>query len=246
MAKPLHPYISASSSECSIKILNPIATRVRETLKTHNIPFKANDNIAHGLKLAQVNKEDLIKEVEGAFQAVLHNLCIDYDNDHNSKETAKRYAKMVINETFAGRFDEAPNITVFPNVSNNDQLIIVRDIKIESVCSHHHQNISGVCHIAVLPDPEGNVMGLSKYARIAHWIARRPQIQEELNVGIAEALQEMLQPRGVAVIINAKHYCMACRGVEEPNSTTITSHITGAFRDNPALRAELYSLLNMG
>lgn len=225
---------------------NTTADKIRQYLVQNKIPFKANDNISGALKVLGVSKDQLIDEVESAFKQVLHNLVIDYDNDHNSKDTARRYAKMVVNETFSGRYDEMPDITTFPNVTAADQIILVRDIQIESVCAHHHQNISGRCHIAILPSADGGeVMGLSKYARLARWVARRPQIQEELTVNIANCLAETLQPRGVAVILDCVHYCMKCRGVMEPNSSTLTSHIWGEFRHNPMLRSEMYSLLNL-
>ena len=122
---------------------------------------------------------------------------------------------------------------------------MVDNIRIESVCAHHHQNIRGVCHIAILPDEEGSVMGLSKYSRIASWIARRPQIQEELTVEIANTLDHILQPRGVAVVVNADHQCMQCRGVMEPNAKTTTSHLIGEFLNNPTLRQEFYNILQL-
>lgn len=211
----------------------------------HNIPYKANDNISVALEALNIKKEKLIAEVERSFQRVLTNLVIDTENDHNSKETAHRYAKMLINETFAGRYDAQPKITVFPNVKRISQLIVVDNIRIESVCAHHHQNIRGVCHIAILPDEEGSVMGLSKYSRIASWIARRPQIQEELTVEIANTLNHILQPRGVAVVVNADHQCMLCRGVMEPNAKTTTSHLIGEFLNNPTLRQEFYNILQL-
>lgn len=219
--------------------------KITKYCQQNGIPFKANDNISGALKALNINKEKLIPEVAKSFERVLANLVIDTANDHNSKDTAMRYAKMLINETFAGRYDERPSITVFPNVKRISQLIVVDNIRIESVCAHHHQNIRGVCHIAILPDEEGSVMGLSKYSRIANWVARRPQIQEELTVEIANTLQEILDPRGVAVVVNADHQCMLCRGVMEPDTKTTTSHLMGEFLVNPMLRQEFYNILQL-
>lgn len=211
---------------------------VRAYLCDHGVPYYGNNNISAALKATGVKKEDLIDEVARRMQGVLEALCIDVNNDHNSKGTALRFAKMVINETMSGRFDEEPSITEFPNASNLDQLISVSGLRVESLCSHHLQNIRGVAHIAVMPNPEGRVIGLSKFSRILRHFAKRPQIQEELTVQVSTYLQEKLEPLGVAVLIEAEHQCMACRGVEEPGAITSTTHLTGMFLDSPSLRQE--------
>lgn len=211
---------------------------VRAHLIENNIPFFGNHNISEALQATGISKEDLIEEVAARMKGVLESLCIDVAHDHNSKGTALRFAKMVINETMSGRFDAEPSITEFPNASNLDQLISVSGLRVESMCSHHLQNIRGVAHIAVLPHPEGRVIGLSKFSRILRHFAKRPQIQEELTVQVSQYLQEKLQPLGVAVLIEAEHQCMACRGVEEPGAITSTTHLTGMFLESPSLRQE--------
>ena len=219
---------------------NPISRRVSSHCKLKGQSFKANDNISDALLELGLGAKDLLAEVQAAFHEVLQTMVIDVANDHNSVDTPRRYAKMVLLETQNGRYELAPKVTDFPNVSNADQLIVVKKLRVESLCSHHHQNIRGYAHIAILPRPDGKVFGLSKYSRILRWFAKRPQIQEELTVQVAEYIQNILDPLGVAVIIEAEHQCMSCRGVTEPDSKTRTAHLLGAFRESPELRDELY------
>lgn len=191
-------------------------------------------------EMAQLNitQDDLLPEVQAACEALLTALGIDWKNDHNSQDTPRRLAKMYLKETLVGRYTPPPAVTDFPNASNLDSMIFVAGITIDSLCSHHHQNIRGKCFVGILPDPKGRVMGLSKYARVIDWYARRPQIQEELVVNIADNLQKVLQPRGLAVFIQAEHQCMSCRGVKEHDSVTETTHLLGAMRESPELRDE--------
>lgn len=222
---------------------NPNSRRVAAYCRAKDIAFKANDNISVALNALGLEARDLLSEVQASFNEVLHTMVIDVANDHNSDDTPRRYAKMVLLETLNGRYDPPPSVTEFPNVSNADQLIVVKKLRVESMCSHHHQNIRGYAHIAVLPSPTGKVMGLSKFSRILRHFAKRPQIQEELTVQVADYLNNVLDPLGVAVIIEAEHQCMACRGVNEPESTTRTAHLIGAFLESPQLRDELYRSL---
>lgn len=180
---------------------------MRDLRDTNGIGFNANDNVAGAMAACKLTKEELIQQTAINFDRVLRDLGIDVDHDHNSKGTAMRYAKMVINETFAGRYEAEPSITDFPNASNLDQLITVGPLRVESMCSHHHQNIRGSAFISVLPDPQGKVIGLSKFSRILRHYARRPQIQEELTSQVADHINEVIAPLGVAVIINAEHQC---------------------------------------
>jgi GTP cyclohydrolase I len=164
-------------------------------------------------------------------------------NDPNSTQTPKRLSKMLINELFAGRFEEAPAMTVFPNRNNVNNLIISRGIEVMSVCSHHWQPISGLCAIGYIPNK--NVIGLSKLTRIVNWFSRRGQIQEELGEQIADYLEKLLKPKALGVVINAKHYCMIARGVSssEENSLMTTSSMRGYLLDDLNLRNEFLKLI---
>lgn len=216
----------------------PNSSLLRESLNGHE--YRANNNIEHCMRDHNISKEDLINEVSVAFREVLNTLVIDVENDHNSENTPQRYAKMVINETMSGRYSRSPDVTDFPNAGSVDQVIVMKRIRVDSICSHHHQNFRGFAYIGILPDPKGNVIGLSKYSRIVRWFASRPQIQEELTAQIAEFIQETIQPLGVAVMIESEHQCMTVRGVQEHDSTCRTVHLMGAFRDFQDIRDEFY------
>jgi len=177
--------------------------------------------------------------VADSLHDALSSLQIDTANDHNTKDTAKRIAKMWVREKFRGRYAAAPAITVFPNVQNIDQLMTIGPIRLKSTCSHHFVDFVGQCWIGILPDDK--LIGLSKYARIVDWFARRPQIQEELTAQITKWLEETIRPRGVAVVIKAKHFCCAARGVEDDNMEFLTTEIRGAFRKNDSLKQEFYN-----
>jgi GTP cyclohydrolase I len=224
------------------EVLEP-SNKVLKAAKELGIPALSNSNIKPALDKAGVSVDDLLPGVTVAFEKVLEALAIDFKEDHNSKETAKRYAKMVLLETFKGRYTGAPRITEFPNASNVDQLIVQKNLRVESTCSHHHQNIRGVAHIGVLPHAKGQVIGLSKYSRIVDFYSRRPQIQEELTANIANHINTILKPRGVIVVIESEHQCMTVRGVREPNALTTTSFLLGEMLNSPDLRSEFYTLL---
>jgi GTP cyclohydrolase IA len=174
-------------------------------------------------------------------QGVLQSLVIDTENDHNTHDTARRVAKMMVRETFSGRFTPAPKITAFPNVTQYDQLYVTGPITIRSTCAHHFQNIVGRAYIGVFPGK--NVIGLSKFNRIADWIASRPQIQEEMTVQIADAVERETEAEGVAVLIQAEHHCMTHRGVKEHESDMTTSVMRGKFREDAALKQEFFSIV---
>ena len=182
------------------------------------------------------------EKVAGSLQQALLNLEIDAANDHNTKDTAKRIAKMWVREKFSGRYAAAPKITVFPNIHKIDQLMTIGPISLKSTCSHHFVDFIGQCWIGILPNDK--LMGLSKYARIVDWFARRPQIQEELTAQITKWIEEMLAPRGAAVVIKAKHFCCFARGVEDENMEFLTTEIRGAFRTNDSLKQEFYNQIN--
>jgi GTP cyclohydrolase I len=153
------------------------------------------------------------------------------------RETPKRVAKMYVKELFRGLSEEAfPKITVIENDMHYDQMVLVRDINVISLCEHHFVTIHGKAHIAYIP--KSGVIGLSKINRIADYFSRRPQVQERLTTQIADCLSHVLQTQDVAVYIQAKHYCVISRGVEDINSETITSDLRGVFKTNQATRKE--------
>ena len=200
----------------------------------------ANDTI-----YASLNEGDLQKiedEVAEAFQGVLKALVINTTDDHNTKDTARRVAKMFVHELFKGRYYPPPEITAFPNAKKYDQIYITGPISIDSTCAHHFQPITGSCYIGIFPDEK--VIGLSKFNRMVDWIASRPQIQEEMTEQIADMIEKETSALGVAVIIKAEHFCMTARGVKEHESEMMTSVVRGIFRDEPTTKAEFFSLLN--
>jgi len=198
--------------------------------------FDANGNNC----LPGDERAEMITILEHKFSEVLDILRIDR-NDPNCTDTPKRLARMWVNELFAGRFESAPKVTIFPNRKNVDELVISKGIKVMSVCSHHWQPITGNCIIGYLPDK--HVIGISKLTRIVDWFSRRGQIQEELGEQIADFLMELLQPKALGVVINSKHYCMIARGVnaDEENATMITSVLRGGLRTDANLRNEFMS-----
>lgn len=211
-----------------------ISDTIRARIKKANKTFVAIDNISEFIKDGEL--ELLIDEVAERFEETLQALIIDTENDPNSKGTGRRMAKMYINEIMSGRYYPAPSITAFPNEDNKyDQLIFTRtDIK--SICSHHHQPVTGVCYIACLPGDK--VIGLSKYSRIAQHFARRGTLQEELTVLIADEIEKQTGSHAVGVHIRARHGCCENRGIMSSNSNTQTTVVRGDMRDDKALKDE--------
>lgn len=218
----------------------PISQTIKDRIIAAEKPFNCNDNISEFIKEGELLQ--LQKEVEGKFEEVLKSLVIDTDRDHNSHESAKRVAKMYVQEIFSGRYVQEPKITSFPNVSKYDNLYVAGPISIRSTCAHHFQNIVGSCWVGVFPNSE--CIGLSKFNRIVDYIASRPTIQEELSVQIADALEKFAKTADVAVVVKAEHGCMTQRGVKEHESDFTTAIMRGKFRDNESLKVEFYSLLN--
>jgi GTP cyclohydrolase I len=181
--------------------------------------------------------------VEVKMQGVLDAMVIDTTNDHNTANTARRVAKMYLNEVFRGRYVQAPLMTEFPNAEHLNELMIVGPITVRSACSHHLCPVIGKLWIGVMPNEHTNVIGLSKYARLAEWIMGRPQIQEEAVVQLADLIMEKTQPDGLAIVMEARHYCMAWRGVKDLDSKMINSVMRGAFLKDSALRREFLALL---
>ena len=210
---------------------------IRDRILKAGASFSANDNIADFIN--ENETQELQKEVEVAFQSVLNAMVIDTVNDHNTHETAKRVAKMYIQEVFAGRYVQPPKITSFPNVGYKG-LYMSGPIAIRSTCAHHFQSIIGNAWVGIIPEKE--VIGLSKFNRLVRHYAERPQIQEEMTTQIANALQEYAKTQHVAVVIKAEHLCMSQRGVREHESDMTTAIMLGAFNSDPALKKEFYDL----
>lgn len=219
---------------------NSVSEIIRKRIENNSASYFSNDNISSFIEDGEINP--LIEEVSSKMEAVLRSLVIDIDNDHNTADTAKRVAKMFINEIFRGRYEKTPDITSFPNVMQYDQLYVTGPITIRSMCAHHMMPIAGKCYIGV--HPGANVIGLSKFNRIVDWIASRPQIQEEMTQQIADEIEKITQASGVAVLIQAEHFCMTHRGVKEHDSDMTTSIVRGSFREDPNLKSEFFNILN--
>jgi GTP cyclohydrolase I len=219
----------------------PVSVKIRQRLLAARKRFHANDNIADFIEPGEL--EQLLDEVEDKMKGVLSSLVIDTDHDHNTDQTARRVAKMYLKEVFNGRYVSAPTITEFPNAEHLNELMIVGPITVRSACSHHLCPIVGQIWIGVLPNEHTNVIGLSKYARLAEWVMGRPQIQEEAVVQLADLIQEKTQPDGLAIVMEATHFCMGWRGVKDLDSKMINSVMRGSFLKDPNLRREFLSLI---
>jgi GTP cyclohydrolase I len=216
--------------------------RIRYRLVGADCRYHANDNISAFIREGEM--EELKAEVQAKMQAVLEALVIDTDNDHNTQDTAQRVAKMFLEEVFKGRYVPMPSITEFPNFSRLNELMIVGPITVRSACSHHLCPIMGRIWIGVLPNEHSNLIGLSKYARICEWIMSRPQIQEEAVVMLADELQNRVNPDGLAIVMEADHFCMHWRGVKDSDTMMTNSVMRGAFLKDATLRREFLSLLS--
>jgi GTP cyclohydrolase I len=151
---------------------------------------------------------------------------------------------MYLKEVFKGRYEKQPEVTEFPNVEHLNELMIVGPVTVRSACSHHFCPIVGKLWIGVMPNEHSNLIGLSKYARLAEWIMGRPQIQEEAVTQVADLLQQKMQPDGLAVVMEAEHFCMSWRGVRDMDSRMINSVMRGSFLKDPNLRREFLALVN--
>ncbi len=233
---PASPAIATDADEGT-----PVSVKIRERLLAARKRFNANDNISEFMEPGDL--EALLDEVTDKMKGVLSSLVIDTARDHNTSNTARRVAKMYLNEVFNGRYVAAPTITEFPNAEHLNELMIVGPITVRSACSHHFCPVIGKIWIGVMPNEHTNVIGLSKYARLAEWIMGRPQIQEEAVVQLADLIQLKTQPDGLAIVMEASHYCMAWRGVKDMDSKMINSVMRGAFLKDASLRREFLSLI---
>ena len=219
----------------------PVSVKIRERINAARKRFNANDNIAEFIEPGELEK--LLDEVEEKMQGVLDSMVIDTGRDHNTANTARRVAKMYVNEVFKGRYVKPPELTEFPNAERLNELMIVGPITVRSACSHHFCPVIGKLWIGVMPNERTNVIGLSKYARLAEWIMGRPQIQEEAVVQLADLIQQKTKPDGLALVMEATHFCMAWRGVKDMDSKMINSVMRGVFLKDMNLRREFLSLI---
>ena len=217
-----------------------ISDELRKRMKTIKHKHFANDTIYTYLDVGDL--QEIENEVTDAFQGVLKALVINTDDDHNSKDTARRVAKMFVHEIFRGRYYPPPEVTAFPNAKKYDQIYMSGPMSINSTCAHHFQSITGKAYVGIFPGDK--VIGLSKFNRMVDWVASRPQIQEEMTEQIADMIEKETEAKGVAVIIKAEHFCMTARGVKEHESDMLTSVVRGIFRTVPHVKAEFFSLLN--
>ena len=215
---------------------------LRAKMKRHNKRFWAGDNISE--YVTEENKEQLINEAAEAFEQVLDRLLIDRETDPNSKGTARRLAKMYFNEIMAGRYETAPDATAFPNDSADryEGMLVVRS-ELRSMCSHHHQPVSGVAYIGIIA--ANKLIGLSKYTRIAQWCARRGTLQEELCNDIAREISKATDAKDIGVYIQATHGCCENRGIMAHSSLTQTTVLKGAFKDDQSTKKEFFDNIKM-
>ena len=213
--------------------------RIQARLAAAGQRFHANDNIAEFIEKEEL--KDLEDEVTAQLQGLLETLVIDTQNDHNTRGTARRVARMFLHEVFRGRYHPMPPVTEFPNAEKLNELMIIGPITVRSACSHHLVPILGRLFIGVLPNEHSNLVGLSKYSRVADWIMSRPQIQEEAVMQLADLLEARLKPDGLAIVLEADHYCTQWRGVKDEAHMT-NSVMRGQFLVNPELRREFLQL----
>lgn len=220
----------------------PLSQAIRERLKSNNKRFWAGDNISE--YISDVEKDQLIDEATTAFEGVLDTLLIDRETDPNSKGTARRLAKMYYNEIMAGRYDPAPDATAFPNDSADryEGMLVVRS-ELRSMCSHHHQPVSGVAYIGIIAAEK--LIGLSKYTRIAQWCARRGTLQEELANDITKEIMKATDSKNVAVYVQAEHGCCTNRGIMAHSSLTQTTVLKGAFKDDAGTKKEFFDNIKL-
>jgi len=201
------------------------------------------NGVALGGPLSDQEKSDMINDATEAFGNFLDALRCDWRNDPNSNDTPRRVAKAYVNDLWAGRYEPAPEITAFPS-DGYDGMVFEGGIPLTSMCSHHHQTIMGRVHVAYIPGQDSKVIGLSKLNRLVEHFARRGAIQEQLTVAIHNSIDTIINDNnGVAVMIEATHNCVQCRGVKHGGASMKTSKLTGAFKDDNATRAEFYEFV---
>jgi GTP cyclohydrolase I len=219
-----------------------VSEKIKQRLIAAGVNYHADDNIS-----AYIEKDELAlleQELTESFRSVLNSLVIDTENDPNSKNTAHRLAKMYLTEIMCGRYESRPDATAFPNVGENAYtgMLVVRS-ELKSICSHHHQPVSGVAYIGIIPN--GKVIGLSKYTRIAQWCARRGTLQESLCNDIAHEIEMATGSKNIGVYIQATHGCCENRGIMAHSSLTQTTVLKGAFKDDAGTKKEFMDNINL-
>ena len=200
-------------------------------------PRRANDSLVEPLTAAE--RAAMIEAAAGQLEELFHVLRIDHRDDHNTRDTPRRVAKMLVEETLAGRFSSPPKITTFDNAQAFEGMIVTGPIEVRSTCAHHLMPIYGEAHIGILPSASGRIVGLSKYDRVVDHFSRRLQIQEELTQQIGLHLMDLTAPRGLAVRISATHMCKTHRGIRASHqSRMVTFCYLGEFSSDPLLRRE--------
>lgn len=219
-----------------------ISDKIKDRLAAADARYWAGDNISNFI--LEGEKEELINEATTAFEGVLDALVIDRRNDPNSKGTAKRLAKMYYNEIMAGRYDPMPSATAFPNDSADryDGMLVVRS-ELKSMCSHHHQPVSGVAYIGIIAADK--LIGLSKYTRIAQWCARRGTLQEELANDITREISKATDAEHLGVYIQATHGCCENRGIMASSSLTQTTVLKGSFKHDSGTKKEFFDNIKL-
>ena len=219
-----------------------ISKIIRERIESAGDRYWAGDNISQ--HMSDDDRGLLVNELTEKFEGVLDSLIIDRANDPNSSGTAHRLAKMYVYEIMAGRYDPAPCATAFPNDSQEryEGMLVVRS-ELRSMCSHHHQPVSGVAYIGIIAAQK--LIGLSKYTRIAQWCARRGTLQEELCNDIAREIQKATGSENVAVYIQATHGCCENRGIMAHSSLTQTTVLKGSFYSDPGTKKEFFDNIKL-
>ena len=219
-----------------------ISKVIRERIEAEEGRYWAGDNISQWINESE--KGQLIDELTEKFEAVLDSLIIDRKNDPNSQDTGRRLAKMYIKEIMSGRYDPRPNATAFPNHTSDryDGMLVVRS-ELKSMCSHHHQPVTGVAYIGIIAAEK--LIGLSKYTRIAQWCARRGTLQEELANDITKEIMKATGAKDVGVYIQAVHGCCENRGIMAHSSLTQTTVLKGAFNSDPGTKKEFFDNIKL-
>jgi len=239
MTSTLPNPLTARTINTTTALKPAVSAQIRQRLQDAEVPFLANDNISEFLEDGDL--DNLEVEVADKVRDLLRSLVIDIENDHNTAETAERVARMYLREVFKGRYLKQPKIASFPNVKKLDEIYTVGPISVRSACSHHLVPILGSCWIGIKPGQR--VIGLSKFARVADWVFSRPHIQEEAVLILADEIERLCEPQGLAILVKAQHYCMKWRGVKEPQTSMINSVVRGDFRHDPSLKAEFFELV---
>ena len=219
-----------------------ISKQIKKRIKDAGGKFWASDNISEYMH--DNEKLELIEELVPKFEAVLQSLIIDTENDPNSQGTARRLSKMYVNELMAGRYDTIPNATAFPNeVEEGYRGMLVVRSELKSVCSHHHQPVTGIAYIGIIAADK--LIGLSKYTRIAQWCARRGTLQEELCNDITKEIMKATGSENVGVYIQATHGCCENRGIMANSSLTQTTVLEGSFFTDPSTKKEFFDNIKL-